>query len=474
MTAPTFPHNPAPIDVFISYSHQDNYWRVELEKHLSNLKRDREIADWSDRKIEAGSEWEAELQDKLESSPIILLLISSDFLASKYCYDVEMQRAIERHDAGTAKVIPIILRPCDWQYSKFSKLQVLPQDGAAVTLWKNQDSAFLDVVQGIRRSVDSLTKKVITPQPDNTDQDSNNLALQPPLPPWERAGVRVPGSPSTSPFITGTPIEHPRQFFGREKELKRLFNLLKTHPLQNAAIIGKRRSGKTSLLNYLRRIMTTPVEQLRPGQKCDWLPNPEAYRWIFVDFQDVRMAQRERLLRFLLESMKLPVPETCDLESFMDQVSGNVQQPTVILMDEIGVGLRRCPELDDEFWECLRALATNQTGGNLAFVLATPESPIDLAHNTGHSSPFFNIFGYTTTLGALTETEARVLISSSPLPFATVDIDWILNHSDHWPLLLQVLCQERLFYLQDDNLSNEWQKEGLNQTAKYSDLSKTL
>jgi TIR domain len=472
MTAPTFPNIPAPIDVFISYSHQDNYWRVELEKHLSNLKRDREIADWSDRKIEAGSEWEAELQDKLESSPIILLLISSDFLASKYCYDVEMQRAIERHDAGTAKVIPIILRPCDWQHSKFSKLQVLPQNGEAVTLWENQDSAFLDVVQGIRRSVDSLTKKVITPEPDNTDQDSNNLALQPPLPPWERAGVRVPGSASTSPFITGTPIEHPKNFFGREKELKRLFNLLKTHPLQNAAIIGKRRSGKTSLLNYLRRITTTPVEQLRPGQRCDWLPNPQAYRWIFVDFQDVRMAQRERLLRFLLESMELPVPVPCDLESFMDQVSGNVQQPTVILMDEVGVGLRRCPELDDEFWECLRALATNQTGGNLAFVLATPESPIDLAHNTGHSSPFFNIFGYTTTLGALTGNEASQLISSSPLPFATADIDWIMNQSGQWLLPLQILCHERLFCLQDNDFSDDWQREGLEQITKYFNLLK--
>jgi hypothetical protein len=474
MTAPTFPNIPAPIDVFISYSHEDDYWRKELEKHLSNLKRQREIADWSDRKIEAGLEWEAQLKDKLESSPIILLLISADFLDSDYCYDVEMQRAIERHDAGTAKVIPIILRPCDWQHSKFSKLQVLPQDGKAVTLWKNQDSAFLDVVQGIRRSVDSLTKKVITPEPDNTDQDSNNLALQPPLPPWESAGVRVPGSPSTSPFIAGPPIEHPKNFFGREKELKRLFNLLKTHPLQNAAIIGKRRSGKTSLLNYLRRITTTPVEELRPGQKCDWLPNPEAYRWIFVDFQDVRMAQRERLLRFLLESMELPVPETCDLESFMDQVSGNVQQPTVILMDEIGVGLRRCPELDDEFWECLRALATNQTGGNLAFVLATPESPINLAHNTGHSSPFFNIFGYTTTLAPLLEAEARELIAISSLPFSEPDTAWALSHSHRWPLLLQIFCSLRLLYLEDEDLSDDWQIEGLEQIANFQDLQQEI
>lgn len=207
-----------------------------------------------------------------------------------------------------------------------------------------------------------------------------------------------------SPFITGTPISHPRHFFGRQRVLKRLFNLLKSHPLQNAAIIGQRRSGKTSLLNYLRTITTTPADQLRSGQKADWLPHPERYRWIFVDFQDARMAQRERLLCFLLESMQLPVPDFCDLEQFMDRVSGQVQNPTVILMDEIGVGLQRCPELDDGFWESLRALATNQTDGNLAFVLSTPENPVDLAHHTGHSSPFFNIFGYTATLGATERT----------------------------------------------------------------------
>jgi len=262
----------------------------------------------------------------------------------------------------------------------------------------------------------------------------------------------------------------PRHFFGRQRELKRLFNLLKSHPLQNAAIIGQRRSGKTSLLNYLRRITTTPTDQLRPGQKADWLPNPHHYRWIFVDFQDARMAQRDRLLRYLLESMHLPIPGPCDLERFMDQVSGNIHLPTVILMDEIGVGLQRCPELDDGFWESLRALETNQTDGNLAFVLATPERPIDLAHHTGHSSPFFNIFGYTTTLGCLTEPEARELVSSSPIPFSEEDVIWILVHSGCYPLLLQILCRERLFYLEDSDLSDDWQAEGLQQIAPFSHL----
>lgn len=280
--------------------------------------------------------------------------------------------------------------------------------------------------------------------------------------------MRSPNSPNLeSPFITGTPISHPRHFFGRQRELKRLFNLLKSHPLQNAAIIGQRRSGKTSLLNYLRTITTTPPAQLRPGQKADWLPDPHRYRWIFVDFQDARMAQRDRLLCYLLKSMQLSVPDSCDLDCFMDQVSGNVQLPTVILMDEIGVGLERCPELDDGFWESLRALATNQTDGNLAFVLATPEHPIDLAHHTSHSSPFFNIFGYTTRLGPLTEAEARELITNSPLPFLEQDTAWILTHSGGWSILLQILCRERLFSLEEGDLSDDWRQEGLQQIQPF-------
>ncbi|MBD2196179.1 MULTISPECIES: ATP-binding protein [Calothrix] len=273
-----------------------------------------------------------------------------------------------------------------------------------------------------------------------------------------------------SPFITGSPITQPRHFFGREKELKRLFNLLKRHPLQNAAIIGKKRSGKTSLLHYLKNITTTPALQLRPNQKSDWLPQPENYQWIFVDLQDARMQNREGLLKYILESLKLQVPNPCDLDYFMDIVSDNLHQPTVILLDEIGVGLQRCPELDDGFWESLRSLATNSTDGNLAFILATPESPIELAKNTGHSSPFFNIFGYTAYLTALTEQEARELIASSPITFADEDVEWILNQSQCLPILLQILCRERLFTLEEAEDDENWQEEALTQIQPFANL----
>ncbi len=289
---------------------------------------------------------------------------------------------------------------------------------------------------------------------------------------WQEIAYKElePTNSEASPFITGAPITQPRYFFGREKELKRLFNLLKRHPLQNAAIIGKKRSGKTSLLHYLKNITTTPAQQLRPEQKSDWLPHPENYHWIFVDLQDARMQSREGLLKYILESLQMQVPTPCNLDHFMDVVSDKLHSPTVILLDEIGVGLQRCPELDDGFWESLRSLATNHTGGNLAFILATPESPIEIAHNTGHGSPFFNIFGYTAYLGALTQTEARELIASSPIPFNDEDVEWILTQSCCWPLLLQILCREKLFNLEEGENNDNWREEGLRQMKPFADL----
>jgi serine/threonine protein kinase len=304
--------------------------------------------------------------------------------------------------------------------------------------------------------------------------------------------ARQPTHVDLPPFIAGPPIIHPRQFFGRGRELKRLFNLWRRTPLQNAAIIGPRRSGKTSLLLYLRSITTTPESQLRHGQRADWLPEPESYRWVFVDFQDPRMGNREDLLRHLLAGLDLDIPDLtvdssarsgpaplagsgqvpCSLDRFMDVVSQGLHTPTIVLLDEIGVALQRYPELDTAFWESLRSLATNYVRGNLAFVLAAHEAPGHLAGRSNIGSPFFNIFGYTTTLGPLTDAEARELVASSPIPFSSADVDWILAQSEGWPMLLQILCRERLVALEEDEPGDIWQKDGLNQMASFRHLLK--
>ena len=100
---------------FLSYSNQDEDLRNELEKHLAALRRDGVIDIWQDRRIGPGDEFDREISNQLESADIVLLLVSSDFLHSDYCYDIEMKRALERQTEGSARVIPVILRPCDWQ-----------------------------------------------------------------------------------------------------------------------------------------------------------------------------------------------------------------------------------------------------------------------------------------------------------------------------------------------------------------------
>ena len=157
--SPVATHSAEPLRVFISYAHRDEDLKDELEMHLATLKRQGKIKAWQDRDIEAGAEWDQEIKANLEAAKIILLLITPRFLASDYCFDLEMQRAVERHDAGTARVIPIILKPCDWQGTPFSKLQGLPKDCKPVTKWDDRDEAFLNVVQGIRKAVESLQAK---------------------------------------------------------------------------------------------------------------------------------------------------------------------------------------------------------------------------------------------------------------------------------------------------------------------------
>lgn len=146
----------AAVDVFVSYSHRDEELRQELEVHLTALKRQGLIHTWSDRDITAGTGWQDEVERKLTSADVILLLVSPELIASDYCWDKEMIRALRRHWAGEARVIPIILRPCDWQSSPFGGLQALPRDGKPVTLWPHRDEAFLDVVRGLRAVIEEL------------------------------------------------------------------------------------------------------------------------------------------------------------------------------------------------------------------------------------------------------------------------------------------------------------------------------
>lgn len=147
-----------PIKVFFSYSHEDEKLKDELIKHLSILQRQGTVSVWNDRLIPPGSEWDQEIDDQLNSADIILLLVSPDFLASDYCWGIEVKRAMQRHEAGEACVIPVLLRHVDWKDAPFAKLQVLPDPKKPIKGRRDRDKAFCEVTKGITTAVENLRK----------------------------------------------------------------------------------------------------------------------------------------------------------------------------------------------------------------------------------------------------------------------------------------------------------------------------
>jgi hypothetical protein len=145
------------VELFISYAHEDEKLCKQLINHLAALRREALISSWYDRDISAGADWHEKIIMQLRRSVIILLLVSPDFIESDYINDVEVKEAMARHEAREALVIPVILRPADWKNTPFGKLQALPRDGRPVTSWRNQDEAFLDVVQGIRNALGQMS-----------------------------------------------------------------------------------------------------------------------------------------------------------------------------------------------------------------------------------------------------------------------------------------------------------------------------
>jgi hypothetical protein len=163
--------------VFFSYSHKDEALRDQLEIHLAMLKRQGVLSTWHDRRLVAGDVVDDGIAMELDKADIVLLLVSPDFLASEYCYGVEVARALERHAAGEARVIPVILRPCDWHGAPFGKLLAAPTDGRAVTKWPDHDDAFLDITKAIRNAV--MPNVATTPVAPRSTAHADSSALGP-------------------------------------------------------------------------------------------------------------------------------------------------------------------------------------------------------------------------------------------------------------------------------------------------------
>lgn len=146
------------IKIFISYAHEDEEYKNKLIKHLIGLKRKNIIKEWHDRKILAGENLDDEINKNLLESDIILLIISVDFLNSDYCYEKEMKKALEMNSNNIARVIPIIVRNCDWMDSPVGKLNALPTDARYVKSWDDEDEAYMNIICGIKKVVEEIKK----------------------------------------------------------------------------------------------------------------------------------------------------------------------------------------------------------------------------------------------------------------------------------------------------------------------------
>jgi hypothetical protein len=139
---------------FISYSHHDEHYLERLKIHLTPMRRDGRITDWADKDIYAGSNLDSSISDELESSDLFIALISPDYLASNYCYEKEFNKALAMQEEGRITIVPIILQPCEWKNTPFVKMKALPKDGKEISEWTNENNAYLDIANELRRLLD--------------------------------------------------------------------------------------------------------------------------------------------------------------------------------------------------------------------------------------------------------------------------------------------------------------------------------
>lgn len=147
-----------PIEIFFSYAHEDDVLMDAVRRQLIVYERNNRILKWHDRMIQPGTEWEQEIDERLLEAAIILLFVSPHFLESKYCYETEVEVALDRHARGDAHVVPVILRPCAWEEAPFSDFQALPGNAKPVSTWDNQDLACLNVARGVMTVVDDIAQ----------------------------------------------------------------------------------------------------------------------------------------------------------------------------------------------------------------------------------------------------------------------------------------------------------------------------
>jgi len=228
------------IRLFYSYSHKDEKFRDELEVHLATLRNNGLIDEWHDRKIDAGDDWDEEIELNMENSHIILLLFSPDFIASNACLK-EVKAAMNLKKSKGTVFIPIILRKCAWKnVDGIAKIQGLPTDGVPVKTWRDQDEAWSNVYSGVKAKVDKLIKAI---KPSVRDEFMMELSRNP----IENGKL---DELFVFPDILRADSGINKKLENNEIDSKKLLNLDSLGE-RYVVLEGEEQSGKTSLCNIL-------------------------------------------------------------------------------------------------------------------------------------------------------------------------------------------------------------------------------
>ncbi len=354
------------IEIFFCYAREDEALRQRLEKQLKALKRQGFIDIWHDRDISAGTEWEREIDKHLNTADIILLLVSPDFMASDYCYGVEMKQAMERHESGQARVIPVILRPVYWQGAPFGKLQALPTDAKHVTspIWHNLDEAYFDVAEGIRTAVVKLLFQQANTQGDTY---SSTGQFREALTEYERAIHIDPNNASVynSKGITLFELQRYEEALIAFEQAIRLDSNFTRGFNNKGTVLANLKRYKEALVAFEQAALLDPNNAQIHLNKGRALNELKRYREALAAYEQAALLDSE-----------ITIPKM----QYINWAKELLSMPNLTFLEVDTTGLR-----DDD--EIIRVLLVNLNGDSIFDIFLCPDKPLSdkISHITGIS-----------------------------------------------------------------------------------------
>lgn len=409
-----------PINISISYAHADASHKDRLLSTLATLKGKKLVEAWTDRQIDGGNDWRDDIDQAMDACQIALLLVSPAFLASEFIQTVEMRRLMERRESDGIRVVPIIIRPCMWEFDDIGALQAWPKNGQAVITFSDDTGARDQVWLEIGRNIAGLAKAFLA-QPTLADDADAFAETGADLPPDSDAAANP-----CNPFNPWQPALAPR-FYGRDELLRNLASALDQR--RSVSLIGDWRMGKTSLLLHwqMQAEANGRVVRMLSGEAPEAVSCASFVRVIIGQGagHDGALDEPEHAADVLGNWARTLVPAGL---------------PPLILIDEADGMLARLPH---RFFERLRGLLNSQT---LCLVLATRQTVDLIYQGAGGTSPFVNILEMR-RVGLLEPDGAAWLIALGGITFGDEERAllrrWAGRHPYHLALLGRRLWEAR-------------------------------